>query len=199
MALPTASDNQFPKVILEEVASDGSATVTPAADHRALFLGEDGVLHLKDSAAAVTDVGDGGSGGGTYADWTPTLTATTTNPTLGSGSEATGRYTTVGNMVHATARIGFGTSGVNAGSGTYIVSLPTAMRTPVANEYGIIGTGMIYDSSGTTSRHVVVLRYNDTSVIIRADGAATNSVSNSSPWTWAASDSISLNLAYEKA
>jgi hypothetical protein len=57
MALPTASDNQFPKVILEEVANDGSATTTPAADHRALFLGEDGSLHLKDSAAAVTDIG----------------------------------------------------------------------------------------------------------------------------------------------
>lgn len=57
MALPTASDNQFPKVILEEVLSDGSATTTPAADHQALFLGEDGVLHLKDSAATVTDVG----------------------------------------------------------------------------------------------------------------------------------------------
>ena len=59
MTLPTASDNEFPKVILEEVANDGSATVTPAADHRALFLGEDGDLHLKDSAAAVTDVGGG--------------------------------------------------------------------------------------------------------------------------------------------
>lgn len=57
MALPTASDNQFPKVILEEVADDGSATVTPAADHRALFLGEDGTLKLKDSAGAVTTAG----------------------------------------------------------------------------------------------------------------------------------------------
>ncbi len=56
MALPTASDNQFPKVILEEVANDGSATTTPAADHRSLFLGEDGDLHLKDSAAAVTTI-----------------------------------------------------------------------------------------------------------------------------------------------
>ena len=52
-----ASDNQFPSVVLEEVANDGSATGTPAADHRRLFLGEDGALHLKDSAAAVTTVG----------------------------------------------------------------------------------------------------------------------------------------------
>lgn len=56
MAIPTGSDNKFPKIVLEEVANDGSATVTPAADHRALFLGEDGGLHLKDSAAAVTDI-----------------------------------------------------------------------------------------------------------------------------------------------
>lgn len=49
------SDNEFPKVIMEEVANDGSATVTPAADHRALFLGEDGLLHVKDSGGTVTD------------------------------------------------------------------------------------------------------------------------------------------------
>jgi hypothetical protein len=63
MAIPTASDNEFPKVILEEVADDGSATVTPAADHRALFLGEDGLLHLKDSAGAVSTPGAGSSPG----------------------------------------------------------------------------------------------------------------------------------------
>lgn len=57
MAIPTASDNEFPKIILEEVTDDGSATVTPAADHRALFLGEDGTLKLKDSAGAVTQAG----------------------------------------------------------------------------------------------------------------------------------------------
>lgn len=57
-----ASDNKYPKVYLEERLSDGSDTTTPAADHRALFLGEDGSLHLKDSAAAVTAVGGGGGG-----------------------------------------------------------------------------------------------------------------------------------------
>lgn len=67
-----ASDNEFPQVILEEVANDGSATTTPAADHRSLFLGEDGDLHLKDSAAGVTDVG--GAGGG--APWRHELLAT---------------------------------------------------------------------------------------------------------------------------
>ena len=52
--MPSGSDNLFPKVILEEVATDGSATGSPSADHRALFLGEDGLLHVKDSGGTVT-------------------------------------------------------------------------------------------------------------------------------------------------
>lgn len=55
------SDNKFPKVILEERLSDGSDTSNPAADHRALFLGEDGLLHLRDSSGTITDVGSSGS------------------------------------------------------------------------------------------------------------------------------------------
>lgn len=57
--MPAASDNKFPKVILEERATDGSDTSNPAADHRALFLGEDGGLHLRDSSGTVTDVSSG--------------------------------------------------------------------------------------------------------------------------------------------
>ena len=48
------SDNQYPKVYLEERLADGSDTPLPAADHRALFLGEDGLLYLKDSTGAVS-------------------------------------------------------------------------------------------------------------------------------------------------
>lgn len=77
-----ASDNKFPKVYLEERLTDGSDTTTPAADHRSLFLGEDGLLHLKDSAAAVTDVGGGGSG-------RALLDATTLDGTYGDDFTAT--------------------------------------------------------------------------------------------------------------
>ena len=44
--MTAGSDNRFPKVILEERLTDGSDTDLPAADHRAVFLGEDGALHL---------------------------------------------------------------------------------------------------------------------------------------------------------
>jgi hypothetical protein len=39
---------------VRESATDGSDFTNPAADYRRLFLGEDGLLHVKDSAGAVT-------------------------------------------------------------------------------------------------------------------------------------------------
>lgn len=67
-----ASDNLFPKVILNEAATDGSDFTNPSADYRVLFLGEDGSLHLKDSAGSVTTVGGGiaDQGAFTYLDAT---------------------------------------------------------------------------------------------------------------------------------
>jgi hypothetical protein len=41
---------------IRESATDGSDFTNPDADYRRLFLGEDGQLHLKDSAGAVTDL-----------------------------------------------------------------------------------------------------------------------------------------------
>jgi len=52
-----ASDNPFPSLLVQEAANDGSDFGNPAADYRRLFLGEDGLLHLKDSAGTVTDIG----------------------------------------------------------------------------------------------------------------------------------------------
>lgn len=44
---------------IRESANDGSDFTNPDADYRRLFLGEDGLIHLKDSAGAVTDIRDG--------------------------------------------------------------------------------------------------------------------------------------------
>lgn len=50
-------ENLFPELILEEVLSDGSTVTNPPADHRKLFLGEDGLFHLRDSAGTITTPG----------------------------------------------------------------------------------------------------------------------------------------------
>lgn len=69
MANLKGSENPFPSILIQEAATDGSDTDTPVADFRNLFLGEDGSLHLKDSAAAVTTVGGAGGAVATDAIW----------------------------------------------------------------------------------------------------------------------------------
>lgn len=44
-------------ITIRESATDGSDFTNPDADYRRLFLGEDGQLHAKDSAGAITDIG----------------------------------------------------------------------------------------------------------------------------------------------
>jgi len=46
---------------IRESATDGSDFTNPDADYRRLFLGEDGLLHVKDSAGTVSDPYTGGS------------------------------------------------------------------------------------------------------------------------------------------
>lgn len=134
--------------------------------------------------------------GGTYSAWTPALTGSSSNPTLGSGSVAAGRYTQFGKHVSANARIAFGSSGTAAGSGQYIVSLPV---TSVSTEF-ILGYGFVFDSSGATRRNVIAMRNNDTSVIMWfSDPLTDDTVQHNAPWAWAASDEIRLHFDYEAA
>jgi len=55
--MTVGSDNPFPSLLIQEAASDGSDFGNPVTDYRRLFLGEDGLLHLRDSAGTVTDIG----------------------------------------------------------------------------------------------------------------------------------------------
>jgi hypothetical protein len=54
---------------IRESATDGSDFTNPDADYRRLFLGEDGQLHVKDSAGAVTDIGIAGATVATDTIW----------------------------------------------------------------------------------------------------------------------------------
>jgi len=54
-----------------------------------------------------------------FNSFTPVLRAITTNPTLGTGGSASGRWIQTGKIVHAWVKFTFGTSGYNEGSGHY--------------------------------------------------------------------------------
>ena len=54
MGAPESNTTNIYGVHIRESANDGSDFSNAAADYRVLFLGEDGFMHVKDSAGTVT-------------------------------------------------------------------------------------------------------------------------------------------------
>ena len=73
---------------------------------------------------------DFANGFGAFTSYTPTLTASGSNPTLGTGNVRSGRYTQVQKQGWLTIQIWVATSGYTAGTGTYEIDLPAGW-TPV--------------------------------------------------------------------
>jgi hypothetical protein len=133
--------------------------------------------------------------GATFSTWTPALTASVTNPTLGTGSNASGRYGQTNKIIYGDAWILFGTSGTNAGNGFYFLSLPVT----ATNVGSVIGHGFAYDSSTAVLRFVTVALDTSTRVGLQIDNTATYGVSHFTPWAWGASDQIRIRFVYEAA
>jgi len=132
--------------------------------------------------------------GAAWETYTPTLTASTTNPTLGTGSSAAGKYGRVNKLVYGQGQINFGSAGVSAGSGFYFVSLPITALTSGQ----VIGQFQIYDSSAAAVYLGTVIS-DTTSRGIMYYGAPATVVTNSTPMVWAASDFIRYTFQYEGA
>lgn len=123
---------------------------------------------------------------GTSSSYTPTLTASTTNPTLGSGSTSTGVYFQINDLVMFQFVIAFGSSGESAGSGNYLLALPVSASAITGQ---VIGTLRLTDSS-TSTRRVGVIEKAASLLGRMVVDSATGIVTDSSPWTWAASDQL---------
>jgi hypothetical protein len=140
--------------------------------------------------------------GDPWTAYTPVLTATTTNPTLGTGSSQLGRYVAAGKWITYQYRITFGTSGTAAGSGTYLISLPVAPATPVSNAY--VGTGFCFDSSANGMGPVWLQVNGVASTLVMQfpatwPGGTLTSVNHVNLYPWAASDFITGTVTYEAA
>ena len=146
---------------------------------------------------------------GAYDSSTPTLTATVTSPTLGSGSSATGYYKRLGRWVRGKAVITFGSSGTNAGSGDYGLLLPVQP----ANKIQPIGIGFAYDNSDqyrfvvATAAVIPVLFAASTSKAlllqsnVAGEGIANghNPIGAAVPFAWEANDQLAITFEYEAA
>ena len=91
---------------------------------------------LNDPLAALRNLGIGGLSGA-WQSYTPTWTASTTNPSIGNGS-IVGRYLQIGKTCWFRAYLQFGTT-TTAGSGNYSVGLPVASVTIASDQQYVSG------------------------------------------------------------
>ena len=132
----------------------------------------------------------------TWASYTPALTASVTNPVLGSGAGflRDGRYTKVGKTVQGWFTVQFGATGMSVGSGTYSVSLPTAMA--AADLTPNIGNAWIF--LGGVWYPAIMIRQTATTVQFRTTGA-TPTVAHNVPGAWSSGNGIRGTFEYEAA
>jgi hypothetical protein len=137
---------------------------------------------------------------GAWTSFTPTLTASITNPTLGTASTSSGAYCQIGKIVHYRLLIKFGTSGVNVGSGFYFITVPVTMSSAVP---GFTPVGNVFLDDASTSKRVIGIAIRDSntafSMQVQSDSVGTQVVSDSTPWTWAANDAFIISGTYQAA
>lgn len=139
--------------------------------------------------------------GGPITPFTPTLTAVTTNPTLGTGGTAAMSWSRQGDLVVGRFHVQFGTSGVSAGSGEYFLDLPVTAD-PGGLGRLVLGAGWLIDSSDSTSTGIklavvdLALSQDPGGDTIRLMLEGNRTVRHNNPWTWAASDELMGEFSY---
>ena len=137
-----------------------------------------------------------------WTSFTPVLKGSTTNPTLGTGSSATGSYLKIGRLLIVTATITFGTSGVVNGSGIILMDLPASLSLSTQSNASAVGSAALIDSSGNRAYGMTVTGTSGTGAATQVGFRAFDSAGGSfffydNPITIAASDSFRVQIICE--
>ena len=120
--------------------------------------------------------------GGVWQSYTPTWTATTTNPSIGDGT-LSGRYTVIGKLVVLNIRMVAGST-TTFGSGEWNFSLPIA----ASSAYGAF-SAKILDFG--------IAWYNSVGKFASTTSIYIPPVSATYPMTWGVNDLLELSMNYE--
>lgn len=129
--------------------------------------------------------------GDPWTAYTPTMSAATTDPALGTSS-LTGSYRKLGHTadIHMDLVVG---AGFTAGSGAYRFSLPAGVNPINNNASESFGYGEIRDATPAAGYPVLVYYISSTTVgLIRTDDRTV--VTNTNPITWATGDIVSIHI-----
>lgn len=129
-----------------------------------------------------------------WTTYTPTWTASTTNPSLGNGS-LIGTWTKVERLVFWRAALTFGST-TTPGSGIWFLGLPLAGGPATPTVGFTTGRGALVDTSaGLRNGRDVLINAATTFCLISEAGVYTSGPST--PWTWAVGDSVSAAGWYQ--
>lgn len=139
--------------------------------------------------------------------WVPILTASTSNPTLGTGGTIKGYYYKIFDQIYIWAEFRFGTAGISAGSGSYIISLPFPAKGNMGfyggsiGETPPVGVGSIWDDTTDLGKQMLSVHLRtSTSVMfgVKMGGVTGRELSSSNPITWAINDGITFSARYTR-
>lgn len=148
---------------LEALAADIAAIPPPPTVPSAGLAGDLAQIDSGDTAAAgatgrYADAGHQhplsplvNAGGGTGIDYTPSMTATTTNPTIGNGT-LTGRYRLIGgDLMYVTISLVVGST-TTVGVGAYSFSFPAGFKSRDVTNFNQTLGGYLVDASAASAR-----------------------------------------------
>jgi len=189
-----ASDNAFPSILITE----GTEPSAPAAGKQRLYV--DSTTHklmLTNSSGTESEVGSGALGAWTA--YTPALTASTTNPTLGS-STLIGRYKLLDSktlVVHIHLQVTTG-GAWNAGSGNWQFSLPSGNAKNTTGSIQIVSCHVL-DNGTAHYAGIAKISANATKFDenIIADASGSRILSHNVPITWATGDQVNIQGTIE--
>jgi hypothetical protein len=135
---------------------------------------------------------------GAWSTYTPTWTATGSNPSLGNGT-LTGRYLQVGRRYDVHIELTCGST-TTYGSGNYSFSLPVAAA--AAGTGNRVGHAQALVTGARYGGQVVISPTASTTSPFFPPNSTTSSLSQGSPsvpGTWASGNSMRMTLTYESA
>jgi hypothetical protein len=139
--------------------------------------------------------------------FTPGLTASTTAPTLGTGSINRAFYYEIFDQIYIWGEFRFGTSGIAVGSGVYIVQLPfTVDDSGLSNtDIGyapVVGSGATFDFSSINGSFPLEVHLRTTSQLMFSvrmnSGLGNREVRDSGLLTWSTQDGITWAVRFKR-
>lgn len=129
-----------------------------------------------------------------FTAYTPTWTASSSNPAIGNGQIDAGyRYVPESDLVVYEGRIVTGTT-TTYGSGFWQITAPITASAGSANRTVLVGEAI---DASAGSAHPIVGRWFSGTLVF--NGVAGTSVSSTVPFTWATGDELRWSITYEAA